>query len=342
MSETFQAMLNNYNRPNRLRPDLLNGLVAFQRAAESPTFSAAAAQLGVTTAALSQTIKRLEERLAIRLFDRTTRSVRLTEAGHAYLARCRPALTEIVAATEDLVASGAAQSGLLRLSLPYLAGPFLIEPHLPAFFERYPNVRIELAFDDRLVNIVEDGFDAGIRIGELVERDMVAVPLTRDLRLVAVASPGYLARHGAPQTPRELARHTCITFRFPSSRRIYKWELAERGRVVEYDVGGSLIVNDGDTMCRAAVAGIGITYVIEDIAAPHLASGALAPVLEPYWLTFPGLYLYYPQRERLPVKLRLFLDFLRERLGAVRGSRAPLEPPKASARSRAPRVTRGG
>src|SRR5262245_58199960 len=235
MSEAFQGMLNNYSRHNRLRPDLLGGLVAFQRAAESPSFSAAAAQLGVTTAALSQTIKRLEERLGIRLFDRTTRSVRLTEAGRAYLGRCRPALIEIVAATEDLVVSGAAQSGLLRLSLPRLAG-YLIEPHLAAFFERYPNVRIELAFDDRLVNIVEEGFDAGIRIGEMVERDMVAVPLTRDLRLVAVAAPGYLPRHGAPQTPRELARHNCITFRFPSIRRIYKWELAERGRVVEYDV----------------------------------------------------------------------------------------------------------
>lgn len=325
---------------NGLRPDLLHGLVAFRRAAEAPSFTAAAAHLGVTTAALSQTIKRLEERLGIRLFDRTTRSVRLTDAGRAYLARCRPALAEIAAATEDLVITSQAPGGLLRLTLPHLAGPLLIEPHLPAFFERYPNVRVELAFDDRLVNIVEEGFDAGIRIGEMVERDMVALPLTRDLRLVVVAAPAYLERHGQPRTPRDLLRHNCISFRFPSSGRLYKWELMERGREVECDVSGSLIVNDGETMCRAAIAGIGLAHLIEDIAKPHLARGALVPVLEPYWLTFPGFYFYYPRREHLPVKMRLFLEFLRERLGAARGSRAPLEPQKARTGPRAPRAAR--
>jgi DNA-binding transcriptional LysR family regulator len=294
-----------------MRIDQLDGLVAFRAVAQSRSFTSAAAQLEVSPQAVSQAVKALETRLNVRLFNRTTRSVALTEAGERLWARVGPALDDVMDATESVRELAEKPTGLLRISLPRLAFSSLLQPHLGRFHEQYPGIRLELCFDDSFVDIVERGLDAGIRLGDSVARDMVSLPLSRQEAVVIVASPAYLKRRGTPQTIADLAQHDCIRFRFPSTDVIFRWELVDEGRPVEVEVAGPVTVNDPAAMVGCALEGIGLAYVLESTAREPLAAGKLKRVLPTACPTLPGLHIYFPSRRQLPMKLRCFVDFWR-------------------------------
>ncbi|WP_105385486.1 LysR family transcriptional regulator [Neorhizobium alkalisoli] len=298
-----------------LRPDPFYGLSAFLAAAEAGSFTAAAARLGVSPAAVSQAVKALEAKLGTPLFIRTTRRVGLTEAGAALQARATPAAMEIVAAVEAAAAAHE-PSGLLRLTVPRMAVPLVVEPVVPALRRAYPKIAIEVAVEDATVNLPERGFDAGIRIGEYIERDMVAVRLTRDIAWSVVASPAYLAVHGRPETPEDLTDHEAIRYRFPSSGAVYRWEFERDGRSFSLDPPGSLIVNDGALLVSWARAGLGLAYVADIAVDGELADGHLVRVLQGFLPTTPGLFLYFPRRAQAQPKLRAFIDLARQVLRA--------------------------
>lgn len=300
-----------------LRPDPFYGLSAFLAAAEAGSFTAAAARLGVSPAAVSQAVKSLETKLGTPLFIRTTRRVGLTEAGAALRARTAPAAMEIVAAVEAAAAAHE-PSGLLRLTVPRMAVPLIIEPVVPALRRAHPKIAIEVAIEDAAVDLPERSFDAGIRIGEYVERDMVAVRLTRDIVWSVVASPAYLATHGRPETPEDLAGHEAIRYRFPSSGAVYRWEFERNGRSFSLDPPGSLIVNDGALLVSWARAGLGLAYVADIAVDAELTEGHLARVLEQFLPTTPGLFLYFPRRTQAQPKLRVFIDLAKQVLRAGR------------------------
>ncbi|TKT76210.1 LysR family transcriptional regulator [Aquamicrobium sp. LC103] len=289
----------------------LDGVLAFLCVAERRSFRAAAAALGVSPSALSQTIKALEQDLGVALLARTTRSVNLTEAGSLFLEQARPAIEALQASFASIEAYGGAPSGLLRLNASRGVLPFLLDPILQGFRQIHPQVKIELFADDGFADIVEGGFDAGIRLGELLRPDMIALRLTPPFRFAVVGAPDYLARHGKPRTPEQLRRHDCIRFRHATSGTIYRWELEKGERQFEIDVDGSLIVNDTALMLAAALRGAGLAYTAEPLVADHLRQGRLVGVLEEYWPASPGLFLYYPSRTQALPKLRAFVDFIR-------------------------------
>ena len=295
-----------------MRIDQLDGLVAFRAVAQTRSFTAAAAQLEVTPQAISQSVKALEARLSVRLFNRTTRSVALTEAGERLWARLGPALNDVMEATESVRELAEKPTGLLRISLPRLAFGSVLQPHLARFHEQYPGVALELCFDDAFVDIVGRGLDAGIRLGDSVARDMVSLPLSVRETIVIVASPAYLKRRGTPKRIADLALHDCIRFRFPSSEVIFRWELLDEGRAVEVEVSGPFTVNDPAAMVGCALEGLGLAYVLESTAREPLATGKLRCVLPTACPTLPGLHIYYPSRRQLPMKLRCFIDFWRK------------------------------
>lgn len=297
-----------------MNADILAAMPAFARTAEQRSITAAAHLLGVTPAAVSQTIRKLEARLGVRLFERTTRSVNLTEAGRAYWERVAPLLAGLAEATEDVQVQAAAPGGVLRITLSQIAAQHTVEPLLGEFAAAYPHVTLELAYQDQLVDIVAQGFDAGIRLGEAVPRDMIAVPLTPEFRLRTYASPSYLAARGTPDKPADLLQHNCINFRLPTSGALYRWEFAERRRIVALAVRGTLVVNHWNAMVAAAAQGVGVCHVLPASAEPFVRDGRLVEVLSRFSPGFPGLYLYYPRREQLPAKTRLFVDFLKARL----------------------------
>jgi DNA-binding transcriptional LysR family regulator len=301
--------------------DPFDGLTCFLAVAEQRSFTAAAARLGVTPTAVSQTIRNLEKRLGLPLFQRTTRRVAPTEAGAALFARLRPAATDIAEAFEALSGYRDRPFGLLRLTVPRMAVSLLIEPLLPAFRTAYPDVSVEIDVDDMAVDLTARGFDAGIRIGEAVEKDMVAVRLTSDIRWSVVGSPAYFARRGRPQTPEELTRHEAIRYRFPGSGAVYRWEFERDGRDFAVEVSGGLTVNDGQLMMALAILGQGLAYTSNLHVAEAVAAGKLEPVLQAYLPTSPGLFLYFPARTQTQPKLRAFIDMatktaLRSRAGA--------------------------
>jgi DNA-binding transcriptional LysR family regulator len=293
--------------------DDLAGLTTLLAVADRRSFTAAAAELGVPPSAVSQTVSGLEQRLGVRLLQRTTRSVGLTEAGERFIARLRPALAGVQAAVESLDEVRGQPTGTLRLNVPRLASQWVVAPLLEPFLAAHPGLRLDIAIDDGFTSIVDAGFDAGIRLGEMLDQDMVAVRLTGDMRTAIVASPAYLAAHGAPKHPRELLRHACINYRRISSGTVYRWEFTVKGREVTIAVDGPLVTNDGDLMVRAAEDGVGLAYLMENMVADQLASGRLVRVLERYCPPFPGLFLYYPSRAQLAPKLRALVDFLRDR-----------------------------
>ena len=293
-----------------MKPEILAHLAAFEQVAQHRSLTYAAHAIGVTPAALSQTIKKLETRLDVRLFDRTTRSVNLTEAGKIYLERVSPALTSLREATEDLQLQAGVEGGTLRLTISHPAGQVLVEPMLAEFFAHHPHIHVELVYDDGFVDIVREGFDIGIRNGESLEGDMVAVPLTQELTMCFGASPSYLRIHGTPQHPDELAQHLCINYRRSSSGAVYKWEFNIDGKLSERAVSGPLTVNHGNTAMRAALDGVGLITGWRESMGDAFKTGELVEVLKPYWASFPGFYAYYPHRTHLPLKTRVFLDFL--------------------------------
>lgn len=286
-------------------------LAAFAVVAEERSFTRAAARLGVSPSALSHTMRRLEERLRIRLLARSTRSVSTTDAGERLLARLAPAIAEISDAVEDLGSLLDRPSGRVRITASRSAARMVVAPILPRFMQTYPEIVVEILVDPALTNIVAQRFDAGIRLGESLEKDAVAVPVTGALRMAVVGSPQYFASHPAPATPQDLGKHRCINFRLPTAGTIYKWEFEQRHHKMEVGVEGPLVFDDEGLVIEAALAGAGLAYVIEDQVASHVRAGALVRALEDWCAPFPGFFLYYPGRRQVSPALAAFIDAVR-------------------------------
>lgn len=302
-----------------MRNDHTAALRAFRAIAAHRSFTRASEDLEVSPSALSQTLRTLEARLGVRLLQRTTRRVGLTEAGRELLARVAPALGEIDNALEQMQTLSGRPAGTLRITVPPVAIPALIAPHLADFLRTYPDIRVDVRTDSALNDLVSDGLDAGIRLSEKIQQDMVALPLGGPQRSLVVASPAYLKASGIPKHPRDLQRHNCIRFRFSHPAQPYRWEFAhpsgpQRGRWFEADVDGNLICNDTGLMLRAVLDGVGLAHMMAIQAREHLAGGRIVSVLERWLPPYDGFYLYYPSRFQVPPKLRVFADFLRERL----------------------------
>ncbi len=301
----------------KIDPGQLPALLAFARIAAHGSFTRTATELGVSPSALSQTMRALEARLGVRLLNRTTRHVGLTEAGAGLLARIEPALVDIDAAVDALRDQRARPAGTLRITVPQVVATALLEPHLQAFLAAYPDVRLDVRVDSAMNDLVGEGFDAGIRLGERVQRDMIALPFGGPQRSVVVGAPDYFARRGVPRDPRELQAHNCVRFRFSSTGAVYRWEFCERGRWYELDVEGNLVSNDNALSLGAALGGVGLIHTMEPLVRAPLAAGRLVSVLDAYLPPYDGFYLYYPSRAQLAPKLRVFADFLRERLNGA-------------------------
>lgn len=294
-----------------MRQDQLDGLVTFVCVAEHASFSAAAVRLGVSPSAVSQVIRNLEQRLGVALFNRTTRSVSLTEAGAGFLAKVQPAVNALTAAAQEVGDSSGLPSGLLRLNVPRAGYLTVLQPLLSAFLEAHPQIDLELTLENALVDIVRLGFDAGIRFGDFVEQDMVAVKVGPALRMHVIASPGYLARYGRPKHPGELLQHNCIGFR-ASSGVVERWDLARGQETLLLPVSGRMIVNDSSALVQSVLDGLGIGYMISGHIDPLIARGELVSLFEDWCPTLPGYTLYYPDRRRVSRKLRALIDFLRQ------------------------------
>lgn len=265
-------------------------------------------ELGVSRSAVSQAVRQLEQQLHVVLLARTTRSVSLTDAGRRLVEGAGPALGQALAALSEASAQPGEAVGRLRLSVPRSAVPFVITPVLPAFRARHPRVEVEVVIEDRLVDVVAEGFDAGVRLIEIIERDMIRVRLTDPFRFVVVGAPDYLARHGTPERPEELLRHECITFRLPSDGALYAWELERGRRTWRVPVRGSVVTNDGLLCVAMAEQGLGLAYAFEPKVLEPLRAGRLRRVLEAYSPTVPGFFLYYPSRAQRSGPLRLFIE----------------------------------
>jgi DNA-binding transcriptional LysR family regulator len=281
-------------------------LTAFAAVAERRSFSRAAVALGVSASALSHSVRELEARLGVRLLNRTTRSVAPTEAGARLLERLRPALGAIGEALDEVNEYRGRPKGTLRLNVPRSAR-FLLQPVIARFLSENPDMRLEIECDDRLIDIVAEGFDAGVRFGEQIAADMIAVRLGGPVSFVLLASPAYLAEHGRPEHPDDLARHRCIRRRF-SDGSFYRWELEGEGRELEVEVDGRFTTNDEGLALDAAADGVGIALSFDAMAEPWIASGRLVRVLEDWCPPFPGPYLYYPSRRHMSAGLRAFID----------------------------------
>jgi DNA-binding transcriptional LysR family regulator len=292
-----------------MRLNQLDGLLAFWKVAEHRGFSAAAAALEVSPSALSQAIRNLEARLGVRLLNRTTRSVSLTEAGEAYLSRIGPALGDVLEAGEQLHALQGRPSGVLRINAARISVAMVLQPLLAGFLEACPDVQIEVSNDEGYVDIVEKGFDAGVRLGESVQKDMIAVPLSGPVSVAIVGSHDYFERYPIPRHPSDLVNHNCVRFRFSGSGAIHKWEFTVDDRIVEYEIGGSLTISDSLFSVEAALEGIGLAYTFEQLSLPHIRAKRLKRVLSRFSPTFPGFYLYYPSRRQQPSKLKAFVDY---------------------------------
>ncbi|WP_224369439.1 LysR family transcriptional regulator [Hyalangium versicolor] len=297
---------------------LLPQLQVFLVVARLRSFSGAARELGVTRSAVSQAVRQLEEQLRVVLLTRTTRSVALTDVGRKLVETAGPGLAQTLTAVKELSAQPGEIVGRLRLSVSRASVPHVIEPVLPAFRARHPRVEVEVVIEERLVDIVAEGYDAGVRHSEAIERDMVQVRLTGPFRFVVVGSPEYLARHGVPQRPEDLLRHECITFRSQTTGALYAWEL-ERGRKTwRVPVRGGVVTNDGPLCVSMARLGLGLAYAFEPMVMEDVRNGQLQQVLEPYAATVPGYYLYFPSRAQRTPALRAFVDSARESIAQGR------------------------
>ncbi len=292
------------------RPSI-NDLTAFVAVATHRSFRGAADELGTAPSTLSHAMRALEERLSVRLLNRTTRSVAPTEAGFQLLVRLQPALAALDDALDGTVSFRGKIAGTVRINAPRLAAELLVREVLPRMAERHPDVTVDLVVEGRLIDIVSAGFDAGVRLANSIPRDMIAVPLTRPLRFLCVAAPAYLKRAGIPKTPDDLRHHRCIGHRLPGGK-LYRWEFERVGQALALDLPAAIVLDDEALMVDAAVAGLGIAYVLETAAAPALKSKCLREVLAP-WLQFAEpVAVYYPGHRKVPPALRAFLDVVRE------------------------------
>ena len=294
--------------------NLLAGTEAFLRVAERRSFRSAAADLGVSASAISQTVRQLEDRIGVPLFIRTTRSVGLTQAGALFHAQAAPAWASLISAWESARTLGERPAGLLRLNMPQAVVPLLIEPIIADFCARYPEVDVEIAGEDSIVDLAASGHDAGIRIGELLEADMVSVRVSPPFRYVIVASPAYLAAHGRPRTAADLKTHNCLRQRLSGSGMIFPWRLIDGNRSIEVAVKGRVIVSDNAAMVALARRGLGLAQISEPLVTGHIVSGELEIVLGPLSPSSPGLFLHYPGRAQVLPKLRAFIDHVKAAL----------------------------
>ena len=288
-------------------------LASFVAIAERGSFAQAAAALGVSTSTLSQSLRGLEERLGVRLLNRTTRSVALTEPGQRLFDQVRPALEQLRTATEAVGAFRDRPTGTLRLSVGSLPASMVVVPCLGDFQVAYPEITLDVVVDDHLVDIVAGHFDAGIRPDWLIERDMIAIRISPKTRRLAVASPDYLARHLRPVVPSDLHQHNCIRYRLTTGA-LHRWEFEKDGERVEVIVDGSIITNNVELALGAALDGVGNSYLLENYVPPLLAAGRLVPLLEDWAMPHSGFHLYYPSHRLTPLPLKTPIEFLRSRL----------------------------
>ncbi|MES0096088.1 LysR family transcriptional regulator [Mesorhizobium sp. M0019] len=285
-------------------------LTAFAAIIEEGSFVRAAAKLRISPPALSQTIRGLEERLGVRLLNRTTRSMSPTAEGEKLFARIAPAFSELEGAVADAHASRGRPAGSLRINVPRIAATRFIAPILGDFRRAYPDIALTIIVDDMLTDIVEGRFDAGIRLGERLHKDMVAVKLSEELEMAAVAAPSYLEHRPIPRHPADLHHHQCINFQWPSGGNLYRWEFARGQRALEVAVSGGLTVNDTELMIGAVLDGVGVAYMLEYQVRPWIEAGKLIRFLEAWSPRFPGFYLYHASSRQVPAPLRAFIDFL--------------------------------
>ena len=296
-----------------MRREPLADLAALLVVAEEENFTRAAARIGVSPSALSHTLRRLETRLGVRLLARTTRRVAPTEAGERLLRTLRPALEEIETELASLSELRDKPAGTIRIATSEHCAQTVLWPALSRLLPGYPDVKVELGVDPGLTDIVAERYDAGVRLGEQIEKDMIAVPIGPELRLAVVASPDYLARHPAPRTPQELAEHTCINLRLLSFGGLYAWEFEKDGRELRVRVDGQVTFNNVPLLLKAARDGFGLACMLEDQAEECLANGSLVRVLEDWCAPFAGYHLYYPSRRQLSPALSLIVQALRWR-----------------------------
>ncbi len=316
-----------------VRQGALDGVEAFLSVARHRSFRRAAAELGVTPSAMSQAVRALEARIGAVLFIRTTRSVGMTEAGQRFLSRAKPAFEELIAASGVASELGQRPAGLLRLSVPRAVVPILLEPLIASFCQAYPEVEVEIAASEELIDLAAEGFDAGIRLGQFIAADMVAVRLTKPFRFIIVGSPAYLARSGRPERPDDLRQHACLRLR-RSNGALALWSLNDNGRVIEIAVSGPLIANDFPTMLGAAIEGVGLAQVPEPIAAGAVTAGKLVRVLGPFAPMAPGVFLYYPGHRQIMPKLRAFIDHVKNRPDVANKTRIHVDDRRTRPRKR--------
>jgi DNA-binding transcriptional LysR family regulator len=295
-----------------VRQGALDGVEAFLSVARHRSFRKAAAELGVTPSAMSQAVRALEARVGAALFIRTTRSVGLSEAGERFHSRARPAFEELVAASAVARGLGQRPTGLLRLTVPRAVVPILLEPLVASFCKAHAEVEVEIAASEELVDVAAGGFDAGIRLGQFIAADMIAVRLTRPFQLVVVGSPEYLRQRGRPERIDDLRQHACLRIR-RSNGAIAPWSFVNGNKPIEAIVSGPLIAYDFPTMLGAAVEGMGLAQVPEPIAVGLVKDGKLVHVLKPFAPMAPGVFLYYPSRHQMMPKLRAFIDHVKDR-----------------------------
>jgi DNA-binding transcriptional LysR family regulator len=295
-------------------------LQVFLAVASTNSFAAAARELGVSRSAVSQSVRQLEEQLKVVLVARTTRSVALTDVGKKLVQTAGPAVTQTLAALTELSTQTGEAVGRLRLTVPRAAMEMVIAPLLPTFRTRYPRIDVELVLEDRMVDVVAEGYDAGIRLDEFVERDMVAIRLTDAFRFVVVGTPAYLREHGTPERPDDLVNHECITFRSGTTGSLYAWELERGKKTWRIQSRGGVVTNDGLACVALAEQGLGLAYAMEPMVQEQLRAGTLRRVLEPYASTVPGFFLYFPSRAQRSTPLRVFVETAQE---LARGTRRP-------------------
>jgi len=289
----------------------LSQLVVFATVAETGSFRAAADQLGIAPSAVSHAVSALEDSIGLRLLARTTRSTRPTQEGALLLARVSDPLAAIAAGLTDVKAGATAPAGPLRITMPLLAADGVVMPRLPAFNARYPQIELDIRAADTFEDIVRSGYDAGIRLGESLEADMIAVRVSGRLRSLIVGAPAYFDRHPKPKTPQDLGAHNCIRRRFDSGR-IYRWELEREGRALSVEVQGNLILPQQPLIRQAALDGLGLAFLFEDTVEQDLREGRLLAVMEDWCPFFDGFYLYYPSRRQMRPALRAFIEFFRQ------------------------------
>jgi DNA-binding transcriptional LysR family regulator len=295
-----------------MRRESLDDFKTFVAVAEAGSFTKAAAELGISQSAVSYSVRMLEQRLGVRLISRTTRSLSLTDAGERLLRTLAPAIDQINSEIEALTSSQGRPTGRIRVTISRQAARTVIWPILPNFFALYPEIEVELSLDEGLMDIVAGRFDAGIRLGERLEKDMIGVRVSPDLRMALVGSPAYFATRPVPKTPRDLSDHLGVNYRQRTGGGLYAWEFEREGEKVEVRMNGPLTLNDGEMLEMAALEGLALAFMIEDQnVLKHIAEGRLVRVLEDWCQPFPGYHLYYPSRRQPTTAFSLFVDALR-------------------------------